>query len=205
MFSGLKMTDRKRHPFKWVKYKNQNIRIDKDIVSLLSKMWKLGINTTNSCQALCNFTCNHKYEVISDKDGDYYSVIETKHCLNNIWLCFESVRDVEKLYNIVAEYTSERSDEAMYHKMSCDRALQTGQTKFRHSKDGWAFCFHMANHGVFGHWGRPKWRGKRSTVEMWMEDGCGKNNFVLEPQITFPRSHLEYVESKLDQALKKKK
>lgn len=194
------------HKTKLLTYKGRKVRIDVKIAPLLSKLWKLGIQTTNSCQADCSFLCKHKYVTSKTKDGsEFDEPIRTKHCQNSVWLCFESSKDVEKLYNIVAEYTDKRGDEAMYHKMSADRFVRTSESNFRGSPDGWSFIFFMRNAGVKGHFGRPTRNKKRSTYLMWMEDGCKKNNFVIEPQLTFPHKHLSYVEDKLDLALAKKK
>ena len=194
-----------RHPFKWMTFKGAKVKIDRDIAPLLAKMWELDINTTNSCQAHCNFACKHKHKIKKDKYGSYYGIVPTKNCFNCVWLSFSSCKDVEKFYNIVAEYTSDKNDNNMYSKMCCDRGLTTGQNRFRRAPDGWAFSFLMSNEGVNGHWGRPMWRGKRSTQEMWIEDGCDKNDFVIMPQITFPRAHMKYIEAKLDQAIKQKR
>lgn len=202
----MKASKNGRHPFKWMKYDGRNVRIDKDIATLLSKMWKLGIHTTNSCQANCSFACNHKLKTTKYKNGTSYTKkIKTKNCHNNVWLAFDSVKDVELLYNLLAEYvpySNKNYNTSMYHKMSCDLFIREND---RPTLDGWCFRFYMCNRGTYGHWGRPKWGSKRSTCVMWVEDGCDKNDFVMEPQITFPRTHLQYVESRLDIALTKKK
>lgn len=192
-----------RHKTKVLFLKGKRVLVDEDIVPLVSKLWKCNINTTNSCQEHCSFTCEHKWQVVKYPDGDCLEPIVTKHCYNNVWLAFESSTDVERLYNIVAEYDTSFSDESMYGKMSCDRMVQTGQTNYRHSLDGWAFNFVMHNNGAFGHWGRPKINGKRSTFQVWVDDGCTKNDFVIQPQLTFPRKHISYIESRIDLVLKK--
>jgi hypothetical protein len=192
-----------RHHFKWLKYMGDNVRIDRDIAPLLSKMWKLGIQTTNSCQAHCNFNCKHKRkQVKSKKYGTYSEVIPTKHCYNNVWICFHSATDLELFYNMVAEYTKDR--DSMYNAMGCDAFMQTQGTNFMGGEKRWSFSFLLRNFGVEGHWGRPKFKGKRSTREMWIDDGCKKNNFMISPQVTFPRDHLPYIEDRLQQALDKK-
>lgn len=205
------MTKRKdgRHSFNWLKYNGKNVAIDKEIVPLLSKMWKLGIKTTASCQQVCSFACKHKRKVVKSKDGNYLKPIYTKHCLSNIWLAFESAKDVEALYNYVAEYkkpaTWEEARNSMYGLMNCDLCTQNTKNQFLYPDNAWAFLFVMANNGVYGHWGRPTFNGKRVGYEMWIKDGCKKNNFVIEPQITFPRLHLQYVEERLDLAISKKR
>lgn len=194
-----------RHQFKWMKFDGVSVRIDKDIASLLSKMWKLGIRTTNSCHGSCSFMCKHKYIVRKSKHGDYYKPVPTKDCHDSVWLAFESSFDVELLYNIVAEYPGNEDDGTMYSKMCCGRFVTTKGSKFRRSPEGWAFMFLLENNGVSGHWGRPVFNGRRSTQEMWIEDGCERNDFVIQPQITFPRAHIKWVEDKLDLALKRKR
>lgn len=190
-----------RHHFKWaITPQGFNARIDKDIFLLCNLMWSLGIKTTNSCHSHCNFTCKHK------RNSKGY-IIPTKNCYSNVWLAFESCKDVEKLYNLVAEYEPDNKKQlhtgTMYDKMSCDRFVSTRGCAYA-SKEGWAFSFLMHNLGVQGHWGRPIFNGKRSTQEMWVEDGCKKNKFVIQPQITFPRAHIPYVENRLFQALERK-
>lgn len=194
-----------RHHFKWMKYDGRNVAIDKDIAVLLSKMWRLGIHTTNSCQASCSFVCKHKVKWKKDKLGYYSQKIKTKNCDNNIWIAFDSVKDIERFYNIVAEYVNHHNndyDSSMYHRMGCDLFVQTNDVR---ALDGWCFSFYMCNRGTYGHWGRPTRSGKRSTYTMWVEEGCDKNHFVIEPQITIPHTHLKFVEEKLDSALKQKK
>lgn len=179
-----------RHPFKWMRYNRRNIRIDRDIVPLISKMWEAGIGTTNSCQEHCSLDCPHKYKVIRN----VHTPIRTKHCLNSVWIAFESSSDLELLFNIVAEYAPYDKDDAMYHKMRADRFVDSRKM----IPNNWAFSFLLSNLGVEGHFGRPTFNGKRSTQEMWIEDGCKKNNFRLQPQITIPKIHVPYVVARLD-------
>ena len=203
-----------RHTFKWRTYRGCKVRIDEDIVSLLDKMWALGIGTTNCCQEHCNFNCDHKWTHKKYKNGTTHSRHNvTKHCYNSVWMVFETSRDAEKFYNIVAEYVPEswkdENESSMYNLMSCDRAVlsshKRSSRRIKSNPDSWSWCFILHNYGVEGHFGRPKWGNKRSTVEMWIEDGCKKNDFILAPQITFPRKHLKYVEERLQLALNKKK
>jgi hypothetical protein len=196
------MTAQKRHKFKWLTYKGKRIRIDQEIAPLLSKMWELGINTKGCCQATCHFCCNHKWKSSKTKDGfAHYELIETKNCYDSVWLAFESMKDLERLFNSVAEYSQERN--SMYHLMNCDCVVRTPDKKgYKVWPDSWAFIFYMSNQGVYGHWGRPTWaKGQRSTQILWIEDGCKKNDFVMQPQITFPRKHIPYVEERLQLAL----
>lgn len=192
-----------RHKFKWLTYEGQKVRIDADIAPLLTSLWTLGIKTTNSCHAQCSFTCGHKTKTTKLEDGGYcLSPIKTKDCDNNVWIAFESIQDLEKFFNLVAKYDTSRG--SMYELMNCDLFVQT-TGKYNYTKDAWAFSFYMRNMGLLGHFGRPMWRGKRMKHEVWIEDGCGKNHFRVQPQLTFPRKHLPYIEAQLQLALKNRK
>lgn len=186
-----------KHKTKYLTYKGSKVKIDKDIAGLISKMWKLGINTNNSCQAMCSFLCDHKVKIIIENESKrkVYTKVLKKYCNNSIWIVFESVKDLELFYNIVAKY-----DTPMYDKMSCDRFVRVSN-KEKFIYDNWGFGFLMNNNGVNGHWGRPIIDGKRSTCEMWIDDGCNQNDFVLRPQITFPKEHQVFIERQLDIAL----
>lgn len=179
-----------RHRFKILSFKGERVAIDEKIAPLLQDMWKLGINTTNSCQEQCNFHCKHTWVTKKDKRGDYTTVIPTENCYNNIWLCFEQSSDLELFYNLICEWADYSKDpNAMYHKIV----------------DGeWANRFNAYNHGVTGHWKRYTFNKKRCSQMMWNEDACKKNNIILSPQITFPIEHLPYVEERIKLALSKK-
>lgn len=187
-----------RHHFKWMTFDGKKVRIDKDIVNLVGLLWKHSIRTTNSCHASCSFYCKHKYVTTKDdKYGTMMTPVRTDNCHKYVWLVFESTKDLEKLYNLAAEYGT-----PMYDTMSCDGALTTGSSRYKIPIDRWSYQFVMSNQGVHGHWGRPIINGKRATFECWVDDGCEKNNFVLSPQLTFPRSHIKHLEQKLQEALK---
>jgi hypothetical protein len=184
----------KRHPFKWKIYNGSKIRIDMDIVSILEKMWKLGIKTNNSCQAHCKFSCNHKWKIHKYKNGSTYDeCIRTPNCYSNVWISFDTSKDLEKFYNYLAVYNT-----PMYKQMNCDRFVG-------HSKEGWEFSFLLRNHGVKGHFGRPMHKNKRLSFNVWIEDGCDNNDFIISPQISFPRIDLPYVEERLQLAINKKR
>lgn len=194
-----------KHPYKILKYKNQKVWIDKDIISLLQKMWKLGIETTVSCQKSCNLQCNHKYKIHpKDKYGNrFYEKIESKNCLNNIWVAFESVKDLEKFYNIVAEFFPSNinkkinKDQDIYYHM-------LGYGSFKENPNKWSKVFSLDNEGARGYFKKTTKKGfKRATSPHLVLTDCQKNNFVVRPQITFPIIHLEYIEKKLDEELKK--
>jgi len=184
-----------RHKYKILKYKNKKIPIDEEIALLFSNLWKLDILTNGSCQAVCNFRCKHKIKEYSpDKDGlIYLEKIKTKHCNDCVWISFVSTQDIETFLNYVAEYGTE-----MY---SC--VLGLNSKNYPH--DIWSTAYFPDNYGIKGHWGKPYFKnGKRSTQQLWIEDGCKKNNFIIQPQLTFPRIHLPYVEEKIQLALSKK-
>lgn len=190
------MTDGKRHLYKTLKFNGEKVRIDEEIAPLLSKMWKLGINTNACCQAHCRFECKHKVKVHPEKDGrTFFETIRNKNCLSHIWISFDTAFDVEMFYNYVAEYVKNDIG-TMY-------GFINGYNQKEYPNDVWRMIFIPRNYGVERHFGRPTFNGKRSTQEMWMEDGCKKNDFVMNPQLTFPRKHLQYVEERLDLALKR--
>lgn len=195
-----RLTKAGRHKAKLLTYNGRKVRIDEEIAPLLSNMWKLGIRTSNSCQENCSFKCNHKYKIHPEKDGTtYQETLWTKSCLNCVWLVFEHALDAELFYNIVAEYVpADKDDGTMYADIQ-------GYNWKKRPGDVWTLNCYARNYGVEGHFGRPKWGNKRSTCEMWMEDGCKKNMFIIQPQLTFPRKHLAYVEGKIKEALKAKR
>jgi len=184
-----------RHHFKWMTYQGKKIRIDKDIAPLMTLLWRFGIETTNSCHAMCRLNCTHKYVKRMDpKYGDMVMYpIKEEHCGQYAWLVFNSVADLEHLFNLVAEYGTE-----MYDLMGCGgHLLGRGKTRYKVPLDKWIYSFNLENRGVQGHWGRPMINGKRSTQEMWTDDGCEENQFVLTPQVTFPRKHIAYLVQRL--------
>jgi hypothetical protein len=197
----MSLTKDGRHRFKWMKYRGTKVAIDVDIAPLCSKLWRLGIRTTNSCQGHCSFDCNHKTKIHPvKKDGtQFFESIKTNHCNDCVWIVFESALDVEMFYNAVAEYVPYKSRKnSMY-------AHIKGYDRKKYPRDIWSLRFYPRNYGITGHWGRPKWGNKRSTRLMWIEDGCDENYFIIQPQLTFPRKHLPYVEEKLKQALRDKR
>ncbi len=183
-----------QHKGKTLTFRGEKVKIDEDIAPLISNLWKLGIMTTNSCQGQCSFKCNHKVKVHpKDKKGcTYYESLWTKHCQDNIWIVFEHAVDVEKFYNIVAEYV-ENDQGTMYHKMRGGGG----------PRDRWCLNFYPRNLGIQHRVGRPTINGYRSTQLLYIEDGCKKNDFVMMPQLTFPHKHLSYVEERIALAIKK--
>ena len=82
------------HTAKILTYNGRKVKIDKDIAPLLSKMWKLGIKTSNSCQGQCATFCQHKQKIITYKDkSTLYTKIKTKYCNDRIWIVFQSPQD----------------------------------------------------------------------------------------------------------------
>jgi len=185
----------KGHKYKRLEHHGRKIAIDVNIVSLISKLWALGIETTSSCQDSCRLYCKHKFKL---KNGIFQKV-KTKSCYNHIWIAFASANDLEKFLNLTAEYHG--SDQSMYAQMGCDRFPSA---KYIY-KDHWDYGFFICNNGVELKIQRPTINGKRLTYSVVVDIGCTKNNFVIKPQFTFPKEHLSYVEGKLDQALKVKK
>lgn len=190
-----------RHKAKILTYDGVKVRIDKEIAPLLSNMWKMGIRTVNSCQAHCSFKCDHKIKKHpKDKEGyTFYESLWTDHCQDCIWLVFEHALDIELFYNIVAEYLPyEKEAGTMY-------AHIQGHDFKKNPRDVWSVQSSMRNYGVEGHFDygmSPS--GKREKYKTWHEDSCKNNIFILQPQLTFPRKHLAYVEAKIKEALKTK-
>ncbi len=189
-----------RHHFKWMTYEGQKVRIDKDVVPMLTLLWKMGIKTSNSCHGHCSFNCKHKSKITKMKDGGLlYGHTITKHCYDNVWLVFDEALDVEDFFNAVAEYVHIEDEEGTMY------AHIQGHSAKRYPHENWVLRFYPRNYGEVGHWGRPIFNGKRSTQQMWIETGCEENNFIMQPQLTFPRKHLPYIEERLKLALKNRK
>lgn len=186
------------HPYKILNYKGKNVKIDKDIVSLISKLWKAKINTISSCQEECSIFCQHK----SILKNNTYITKKTKCCLDNIWILFESIADMEKLYNIVAEFSPPENKNSIYNLMGA--SCYFGGNIMRPSTEYWGALFLVDNDGELRSWYRPYIDGKRVGYEMCRVDGCKKNKFVIRPSLTIPKKHLSYVESQLDKYLAKK-
>lgn len=173
-----------RHHFKWMKFKGGNVRIDIDIAPLIANMWKLGINTTNSCQA--------------DHDLGWRCCPDTKpssECTQYVWLAFESARDLEVFLNTVSKYTpGPQNENDMYHHIN---HMWFGR---RDDKKDWMIKASCQN---YGEQVRFKFSSNKKPTQV-IFDGSGKNNFIMQPQLSFPREHLPYVEQKIQEALNKK-
>lgn len=179
------------------KYGKYRIKIDRDIVRLISLMWKLGIDTSNSCQATCAYDC---------KCRPNYR--KWKTCNQHVWIAFPSSRDIEKFMNIVAKFemTNDKHEWTMYdHVQGYGRKL---------GQPSWLFSFCMANHGEKkvikkGYFKKPQvhkhiegTKAKKQKSYSYFETiGCGRNNFRVEPQLHFQRQYLDYVVKRLEAAL----
>jgi hypothetical protein len=182
-------------------FDGMKVRIDKDIAPIIEMMWFLGIRTISSCHGHCSFECSHKINIYKDEDGfTVHSPILTDHCHDSVWIVFEQAHDIEKFYDTIAEY----SDEGKSAKTATMYDHILGHYRNKNKRDVWCTQFYARNYGVKGHWGKPIINGKRLTYECWIEDDCKKNNFIVQPQLTFPRKHIEYIKSKLQEALNKK-
>lgn len=106
-----------RHPFKWLLFKGEKVRIDRDIVPLIKMMWELGIETSSCCQSDC--PCPPKTH-------------RTKYCDNYIWIAFQASKDLERFYDVVAEWILPEDNDSMYGKMSCDRFVKHAHSKYLH-------------------------------------------------------------------------
>jgi len=187
------------HSYKWLVYKGNKVRIDREIASLISNLWELGIGTTNSCQASCSYKCDHKWKIFKYKDGsELFKKIKSRYCHDQVWICFDGARSYEKFLNVVAVY--EDKPGGMYEHIQ-------GHTIKSHPHNVWTVTTYIENTGIILREERqpvvksdnlPK---HRKTVGVYVEDGCKKNNFKIMPQLHFPRKHISYVEQKLKEAL----
>lgn len=192
------------HKSKTLKFDGYNVRIDAEIAPLLSKLWKLGIRTTSCCQAVCSKKCKHKKIIKTYRDGSkLHTHTKTKHCYNRVWVCFESATDLQNFYNIVAEYVLDKDDEGTMY------AFINGWGSKKFEQDVWEVSPCIFNRGVETKIIRvPASLAlgvKTKTIGVFKDVACEKNYFSFEPQLRFPRKHLDYVESRLDLALKKQK
>jgi len=199
-----------KHSFKWMKYKNEKIRIDKDIAPLIQTMWDLGIHTSNCCQGVCSKNCSHKTKHATLKDGGILSEkIKTSECGNRIWIVFSSAKDMEKFYNLVAVY--EKNNNGMYDLINGWAGRNISKSgkfiRYQPSKDNWEVIHYMPNLGVNLHLKRVKNNATKNPKYYYIldEEKCKKNKFVLRPQITFPRKHLDYVIERLNKAIEDKR
>lgn len=186
-----------KHKFKWLKFNNQKVRIDAEIASLISDLWKLDISTHNCCQAHCAPSCKHKF----NNDGK----ILTKHCNNYVWITFTSTKDFEKFLNIVAVY----EQDAEYNSMYSNIDLCCNGPRKSCPGDHWEAKAFMYNLGVTLKETRElipedckKYYPKnQKTYGMFNEMGCKENNYAVLMSLFFPRKHLKYVEKKIKEAL----
>lgn len=202
-----------RHPFHWlISPQGDRVRIDREIAPLLTKMWQLGIRTTNSCQEHCSPTCPHKPKKIKYSDGSVlYTHTKTKSCGNRIWIVFETAKSLEKFYNYVAVWApyakkGEPFASPEMHDIYHDIVDNCSQ---KYYPDSWERRDYICNWGIELSSKRiPATQAsgeKVKTIGILTEVGCKKNNFKIMPQLYIPRKHLSYVEERLDIALKKKK
>lgn len=188
-----------RHRAKLLEYDGRRVRIDEEIAPMIQSMWKLGIKTSNSCQGACSFECDHKIKKhpVAKDGSQYFEKIKTKHCRDCIWLVFESTKDAELFYNCVAEYVK-GYEPSMYMNIN-------GFDRKKNARDVWILDCSARNNGVLGRWSKATRNGVRNTYQTWEEDRCETNNFIIEPQLTFPRKHLQYVEKRLKLAIENMK
>lgn len=184
------------HPCKILNNNGERVRIDAQIAKFINLCWKLGIKTIGSCQDHCSFRCIHKWKKQKFKDGTaHYEKIITKKCHKHIWVVFESHEDYCRLLNTVAVYEkAERGKLSMYDLMS-----GVGEN------DRWDTLMTMANDGVKYQW-KKICGGEVNNFKRFLarcDVGCGKNNFKVEIQLTFPQKHLALVEERLQQAVSK--
>lgn len=164
-----------RHKTKRVKYKGRYALIDANICELITTMWKHGINTNNCCESHCSFSCGHKYKEV---EKNYFVPIRTKKCLKDIWVTFDSMSDIEKLFNIIS----------------------IPPLNFQHDNK-WQIRCYFDNLAEESYWGRPIINGKRSTQMMRIDKYVGVNDFKARPQLTFPKNDVALVLELLKKSL----
>jgi hypothetical protein len=190
-----------RHPFKWLTYHGQKIRIDREIAPLISMLWELEIGTISCCQASCPYSrsCGHS---LNKKTSNK---IKTKLCNNHVWLVFDNARSLEQFYNYVAIYEEDYPGKPV----GMQEHIR-GYTLGSHP-EAWEMFAWTENRGVVCREERipiPKeerkyWPKGRKSMWIAVDDHCDQNDFRLMPQLWFPRAHLAYVEDRLRQALTK--
>lgn len=192
-----------RHKYKIFKTKHGQIKIDRDIAPIISKMWELGIMTTACCQqTCCHKLCKHKTKIKKYKDStELWSPIKNKLCKKHAWIVFDRPADAQKFFNIVAEFS--KDDDSMYAHMH-------GYDLKKNPSTSWIIDSHLENLGVFERLKKVKLglasgkkKGARSLIRE--EVSCPKNDFNISVQLFFPRKHIKYVEEKLNLALTKSK
>jgi hypothetical protein len=203
-----------RHPFKWMMYGGQKVRIDKEISNLLAGMWRLNIGTINSCQAVCSQHCSHKTKIKYSKSGEVlFDHNKTKSCYDRIWIAFDNSKSLERFLNIISKYEKTQEDKVNMYDLIVGCAgkniLKNGKFDYwKPDSNNWEYNYPLINQGVlmcerkiknsFQNLGGPKY------IYIWEEGACKNNNFKVQPQVTFPRKHLSYVEEKIKLFLKKK-
>lgn len=195
------MNHRGNYLYRTDKYGKYRVKIDKDISHMISLMWKLGIDTSNSCQAACAYDCKCRY-----KNGGNEK--KRAGCNNHVWIAFPSSRELEKFMNIVAKFepTNDKHEWTMY-----DHVQGYGRPC---GEPSWLFSFAMSNHGEKkvikkGYFDKPTVHGhlegtkakKQKSFGYFDTVGCGRNNFRVEPQLHFQRQYLEYVVKRLEEAV----
>ncbi len=170
------------HRGTFIKFDNFNIKIDKKLCGLINNLWELGIRTVSSCEGSCGFLCKHKWKQKRNKKESYSYHTVTKQCYTYVWLVFEQIKDYEKFLNIVCDY-----NDPIYNNI-----LERAEKKYQ--KDNWSIRVLHENYGV-------KYRTNKAK-DLWIEDGCVKNNIIMKLQLTFPQKHLSYVEKRIAHAFK---
>ena len=106
-------------------------------------------------------------------------------CNQRIWVCFPDTSDYARFLNHVAEfrpYTSKVGDnDTMYGSIIGTNA---------NGLECWVTWHGLDNNGVVGH----------DEAGCFIEDECAANDFHVKSHIWMPRTHLAYVEKRLQAA-----
>jgi len=177
-------------------------------------MWDLGIQTTNSCQGVCSANCKHKFKIKNLKSGAIFlDKISTPRCRSYVWIAFKSAKDMEKFYNLVAVYEKQaRHQPVNMYELINGRAgkdvKRNGKViRWNRHPDNWEAVHHMPNNGIRCHEEKVanNTPGESKFMYYREEDDCPRNKFQMEPQVKFPRKHLEHVMARLQTSKSKRK
>lgn len=140
VFSGLQrkclnlIRDLYKHPSTLLRHNSNSVQIDNAIVSLITLIWRCGIQTNNSCQDHCSLSCSHKREIVMDGAIAVSKPIRTPNCKNHIWLSFCTIQDLEKFLSIV------QADEL-------DDSMRLNSVVGRSQVGEWAYEFFLLKKG----------------------------------------------------------
>lgn len=165
-------------------------RIDKNIVSLIDGLNRLGVSTVSSCGGDCGCCCKRKHKLLYTKRCNkykgytFYKYKKPKKCEQSVWLAFASVRDAEKFLNIV------------YRESDCQKLKDYMLGFGNGNTNAWSWrsgLVDVNDNRCIDH--RGYWVGKKTKSSKWRFD-C---------HLTFPHAHLDLVIDRVNERLYRKK